>query len=403
MKNIQTPPSVALATVTLALTGCAASGATSSSPLCEQADAHVRECFGVGLDECNQSLAEDLLSQSCAQLEARATAKTDGFCPSFLWWLCGEDPGYECAEAGDPADYPEMTSQQRFEYHWAWVGCTAYGQENMPEISRRPLEVLTEVAAGLRTSALRLGRAFTNSTDELDSGRVKLLHPTGSVAGIELIRPERTGAESCPSDYTGMFAEERLVGLTRLSWAADPRAVDYIPGVALKFFVDGEESINLHTISSLSGTEDRNFFGQAVTNVLEEPESRPMRIVLWLFRRVADDPLRLRLEHMARRSSDGTEVAADAVVAPYQIDLRPTPEVAAMYQRELERDSGLDFREALTAIPSGTALYEVYVSDRDDCSQHLGTLRTTTEIVPSWWGDRRLHFPHAAEEQGFDD
>lgn len=362
---------------------------SSSQALCEQAAAHVDECFGTGLDECNADVAARLLASSCEEIldSLDPTAKADGFCPSFLWWLCGEPSVAQCPSDVPAWEYEPLTSAEKMAFHWERVECTEY--TDIPALTRSTWTTLSNGLRAVATSMFRLGRAFTNETDFLDYGRRKMLHPYGSVAQVEWVAWD--GPATC-GDYTGLFAEDQLAGLARLGWGADPGSAGYIPGMALKFFIEGGESVNLHVIHSLDGDPDApNFFSKTLSNVIPQPSGSVLSGFIRLASYIVDNPLELSVADMAAWTSNGDRVV-DAL-APSVLVFEPTQTAYDWFT------PGIDFRIAFSVFPAGTHLYDV-VAVEGDCRQNLGSLYTTTAMIPSEWGDNRLHFQHQQGNQG---
>lgn len=404
------------------LAACTASEATP----CERAAEHVNACFGVELDQCDDRLASDLLSMSCEQIAMNASpdTKADGsvFCPAFLWWLCGtQEPEVSetsCPGAPDASEYEYLSAAERLDYHWQWVQCTEYGQNGVGE---RPTELWDRAVDQFQAlrAAFGLGEVFDVTTDERED-RSKLFHPYGNVAVAEIVAADPD--ESCHVPYTGLFGQENfdahvnaegertLPVLARLSWGAAPGTPGfyYIPGVALKFFVDGGDSVNVHLISDLNGDpSEPNFFGQSISNVLPRGDG-VFGFVANQLCMFADNPNHLRLDHTARVMSDGTEVPIATALAPHQLVFEPTDAIYAFYQEHGEsddpgpggKDGYRDMRLTVGEIPAGTVLYEIYAyGDPYACREHLGSLRTTTPLVSSQWGDYRLFFQHSREAQ----
>lgn len=361
----------------------------STATLCEQASEHVDHCFGTGLDECTDEIATRLLATDCDGIltSLDPAGKADGFCPSFLWWLCGSVSDPTCPSDYALLDYPQLGSAQQLDVQWRSVLCTEY--DVPPSMTTSTWTVLSNGVRAAATSLFRLERAFTNETDFLDRGRRKLLHPYGSVAQVTWVRAE---VEPTCGDYSGLFAEPSLLGLARMGWGADPAAGGYIPGIAVKFFVEGQDSVNLHLINSLDADPDApNFFAKTLSNVIPEPEGRVIRGFIRLASYVVDNPLELTVDDMAAWTAAGTLVSQP--VSPRVLAFEPTAEAFERY------DIDLDFRDAFASYPVATPLYDAYVVD-GECRQALGTLYTSSRLVASEWGDNRLHFQHQQGGQG---
>lgn len=225
-------------------------------------------------------------------------------------------------------------------------------------------------------SALRLGlleRTFATASDER-APRTKIFHPFGSVAKV---RYEARGGHP----YTGLF-ETGGEGLARLSLATDEKT--YIPGIAMKLFVQGGPSVNVHAIPSFDPQTSRDFFERAPSNEIPPPSNVAIKLFSKLARRIAD-PLRRPVDHLAAVRPDGACVSDP--VAPRRIHFRPA-------EVHFPADSTADFRDLLATIPAGTVIYAVH-AETPEGEVHIGDVRTCSPFVASEWGDRVLHFQHA--------
>jgi hypothetical protein len=376
-----------------------------TSSACEDAAAHINECFGTELTGCTEDLAQQLLGQSCEEIagSVEPARKADGgFCPGWLWWLCGDtiESQFSCESAGSNAGYDTWPAAERMAYHWSWIQCTEYGVDGNPGAVSSGWRLLLNSAQGISTSILSLDRPFTNNTDMLDEGRVKMLHPFGVMAQVVLSPVEPEEGAQCVTGYTGIFEDGPLEGLARLSWGADT-AAGYIPGIAIKFFIDGQSSVNVHLIHGLDPSDEPNFFEVSLTNSLPDPRSTAIRALAAYFGLFADNPLHLRLDHLARTHTDGTLVPSEDHVAPYRLTFEPTAEAQFLYGEALRDDPDVQLAEAFAQFEPGTALYEVNAQATEDgCSQHIGSLSVTTRFIAAAWGDQHLHFQHATEGQG---
>lgn len=379
-----------------------ASCSSSTADPCVEAAAHIDACFGTELMECNESIAEGINSRTCEEIAnaADVEGKADGWCPRYLWWLCGDADGVDCPAAGHRSEYGRYSNVERMNYHWELMACTEYGVGENPPLERSTFDVVADAASGVISTNIRLNRAFTNTTDELDRGRTKLIHPVGSVAQLRLDHNPDPDP-SCNVEYTGLWGEDGIVGLGRLGWGADPRAFGYLPGMAIKFFIEGRDSTNLHSVAGMEGDHDLpNFFHQTPSNVnhVTSAFSGVLHDFLALF---VDQPIRIGLDHSSQYWSDGTRV--ESPHAPWEVAFVPTDEAIAIYDAALEVDPRVDFREVFAAMDIGTPLYHVVVTEEEGaCEQTLGTLSNVTEFRASRWGDRHLYFQHSTEGQGLD-
>ena len=232
-------------------------------------------------------------------------------------------------------------------------------------------------------ASFSLGKSFSTASDEMPAGRIKFLHPFGSVATVEYRADPGTG-------YTGMFAAGSACGLARLSLAGPPTLLGFTPGMAAKLFVDGKPSVNLHVMPSLNGQgQNQDFFAFPFTNVLPDPRGVLFQALKLWFGLFVDNPLRLGLDHFAGQSPDGSRVSAPRT--PYEVQFVAPEGVST------PSDSRRDLRDELGEIPAGTVLFEVFARAEPGAPlQRIGALVTTSRFVASEYGDETLFFQHQA-------
>lgn len=298
---------------------------------------------------------------------------------------------------GDPAgpkslpdDYEAQLAVDKQADLFTWVQATEYcpGETDYSDpdcVDELPtgngtFDLVIEMA---KSVPLRLNNAFTeNEGDEVTEGRVKIFHPFGSVAKVEL--------NVTAGEYTGMLAKgQSVLGVARLSLGGPG---DYLPGMALKLLIDGKPSVNTHTVFSLDGQgENQNFFANAFSHKIPAPTGLATLALAQLFKLVKSDPFSLPIEHFASITPTGDVVSEADVMAPDHLIFQPTANARGL----IEEDSTLDFRAELRKIPSGTVLWTVQaVRSEGDAPQEIGTLKTTSELIASDRGDRQLFFKH---------
>lgn len=271
------------------------------------------------------------------------------------------EPAGEAYEAGSPASKQAAV--------WREARALPYGE--LPRLGSRGVgeSVWDSI------SALRLGlldKTFAQASD-IRPPRTKIFHPFGSVAQV--------GYEARPGHrFTGLFATGGA-GLARLSLATD--AETFIPGIALKLFVAGKPSVNIHAIPSFEPQESKDFFLRAPSNEIPPPTAVAIKLFSKLASRIAD-PLHRPVDHVAAVKPDGSVV--ESPVAPHRIHFRP----AGVH---FPANSTKDFRELLATIPVGTVIYAVH-AETPQGEVHIGDVRLLSPLVASEWGDRVLHFKH---------
>ncbi|OQV17763.1 putative Inhibitor of Bruton tyrosine kinase [Hypsibius exemplaris] len=282
---------------------------------------------------------------------------------------------------------PGMSSLSKQDDIWSKIQATAY-----------PLEALPQGDAGLfsRVRLLRPGFdrvSFEHTSDEMPDGRAKLIHAHGSVAKVEL-----KIKENCY--YSGIFASGGI-GLARLSLALWNHE-HYIPGMAVKIFVEGQPSQNMHVMNALDGQgKNRNFFEHKFSNVLEKPVERPGKLLAGPFRKAIknmpgeekdkpDSELILGLSEQAVVNCHGEAIVGDQISVPFQIIFTPNP------ANGWAADSREDLRIHLARIPQGSLLYNVYARRiPGGPTDHIGELVSRSAFVASQYGDEKLFFQHA--------
>src|SRR5690606_33458375 len=122
-----------------------------------------------------------------------------------------------------------------------------------------------------------LNVTFKELGDTLPEGRRKLIFSVGAVAKAKFIKTNN-------SPYTGILEGSNNM-LIRLSVAREPKVKEitpqsalgnFIPGMSIKFLVDGLPSTNLVALQSTSGQESWNFFKQPLTSQFDISENQDL-------------------------------------------------------------------------------------------------------------------------------
>lgn len=234
-------------------------------------------------------------------------------------------------------------------------------------------------------TALDLKTSFTHSSDEMPGRREKVIHTYGTVAPV-VFEP------SPDSPFSGVFSGAPVPGLARLSLAGPPLIIGYTPGMALKLFVDGKPSVNMHVMNSVNGQGmNWNFFDRDFSNIIPQPKGLMLNLLAIRFALTAKDPTKLSLKDAASVEANGA--VPSSIKTPYQVRFAPI-------KRNVSINSGtaVDFREDISKIPPGTSMYEVFAREYENGPEvKIGTVRTTGEFVASEYGDRELFFRHSSE------
>ncbi|EAR87006.1 peroxidase, putative (macronuclear) [Tetrahymena thermophila SB210] len=226
--------------------------------------------------------------------------------------------------------------------------------------------------------------------DQLPEGRSKKVHSVGSVAKAEFIAEKNF--------YTGFFqgADSLII---RFSLAKEPdythkQSIDahdnFVPGIALKFLIDGQPSANLFAMHGVNGVYSYNFFDLDFNNHIPQPEGLQLKVVADKFSTGTKIVQFLGLRKFSEHTQDGKPVPNPNF--PYMLTFKPYQYVKDFFTPDYTED----YKEILKKIPSGTLLFEVYatLSPTQTCKQKIGDIRTTSEITPSYFGDTELFFQH---------
>jgi hypothetical protein len=285
---------------------------------------------------------------------------------STVSWFWGARPTTDIAAPAYQAGAPQAKQAAL----WREVSAVPYGE--LPALGSHGVgETFWDTVQALRKKVLE--RAFSDTAD-VRVERTKLFHPFGSVAEVSYEPVAGT-------PYTGLYATGGA-GLARLSLATDADA--YVPGIALKLFVAGRPSLNVHAIPSFDPQSSADFFERAPSNQIPEPSAFAIKLFMKVAAKVAN-PLRRPVEHLARVQADGTAVASP--VSPVRLFFRPA-------DVHFPANSKRDFRDLLASVPVGTVIYHVYGVSAAGVEAHIGDVRTRSPFVASSYGDRVLSFDH---------
>lgn len=287
-----------------------------------------------------------------------------------------------------------LTACQKADFMWnEKIMSTVYG--DLPALTAPGIGDLFKLAQTSFTI-----RSLTNDGDELDVGRRKLVHAWGAEARFRFVSSKTT------SGYTGIYESGADCVIGRLSMATKPTKTTAVPGLALKFFISGHESVNLQIMNSTDGQKNHNFFEMPFSNIIPPPDSFVKRLTQKFFRKAAvafgakdPDPTHLTVEHLAKIQIDGTAVVAPK--SPFRLIFKPTMAASALMKNATV---DTDFRTNLARYPVGQAMYDIYALDEGESSDDLpaskliGQLIPTTPIVASSYGDEKLHFQHNMEK-----
>ncbi len=227
-----------------------------------------------------------------------------------------------------------------------------------------------------------MGVTVDRQSDFMPEGRVKTLHAQGVVASVRFV-----GAEGHP--YTGLFkgAEHAIA---RFSLGAKPSKGAFVPGIAVKFLIDGKPSRNFVAMYSLDGQPSFNFFENEFSNIVPPIKGALLRIAGKVIELVTDFANKTRIDQLANMNADGTAVPVSRAVAPEQLIL--VPNAALRFGSEEH-----EFRDDLLNLANGTKLYDVYAVEGQG-RRYLGYLQLTSPVRASAFSENKLFFKHTRFE-----
>lgn len=273
-----------------------------------------------------------------------------------------------------PSDYETRSGNEKRNLIWEKIENTKYDLQTLPTFYD------SKDLWGYLKAFLSLPKAFNNKGDFLNPNRVKFIHSVGSVGLVRFIPIK-------DSPYTGLL-KTPSIGLVRMSTAAPPSNDSFMPGAAIKFFIDGKSSVNMHLMPSLEGQgPNHNYFASNISNHLEKPKSIALK-GLALYFRIVRNPLFLPIDQLGRMESNGTMEINP--VSPDIVIFKPSQDVKDL----IPANTSNDFRVDLNKIPKGVKLWDVYSSDlKSNHETLIGSLFLESDLIPSLAGDR-LYFRH---------
>jgi hypothetical protein len=316
--------------------------------------------------------------------------------------------------AGQTLKYAQLTGREKRDYLFdCGIRPTAYENGAKPDVMSGLLQFSRSALQSIADHLL--STTLTHVSDEFEEPKLKLFHTYGATAKIQF-SPEAN------TPYTGIFSETAH-GLARFSYAGPVAGVGVVPGLGLKFPIDGDHpSENLVVMRKLDrqqpwwrffSTHSHNsVFQNAFTNILPSPRftNLIMRAVQSRFETVVQTGKGLHqpADNLAAVQTSGRPVAAGNIVAPYRLIFRPTAQVTA------SSDPTIDFRDDLAQnVKTGTPIYEIFalteaqelelngkglkeIEELLPHGQKIGTITTESEFVASRYGDYRLFLRHNA-------
>lgn len=232
--------------------------------------------------------------------------------------------------------------------------------------------------------------AFDIGGDTMPEGRVKAIHPVGTVCKIDFSVDEG-------SPYTGLLGPGTSQGFVRMGPGNAPmtNVSGVQPGLGIKLLRSGARSGNFVAMVSLDTLPDNsyNFFEAPFTNHFPTPFPAGALPVMEKFSQASTCPLKVGLSDMTKLDAYGAEAATN--VFPFKLELR------AVYQLKNEPMTEGELLDKLTDIPVGVPLFEVYAyeSPTSAAPQKIGEVAPNEACVKSGYGDSSFHVRHQRVEE----
>ncbi|XP_055331025.1 uncharacterized protein LOC129583293 [Paramacrobiotus metropolitanus] len=306
----------------------------------------------------------------------------------------GKKPQYDAL----PDNFESLTAAKKLDLVWNNVQKGVYSMNSLPQMDPSSTLQLPKVF-----DPEYLKHAFLHHGEEMLPGRQKLIHSFGSVAKVELvITPEAS------LKYSGIF-QSGGNGIARLSLAApanDLPGFDYTPGMALKFYRDGQESANIIAMFSVDGQgKDFNFFAKNFSNFIPNGKSAFQLQLGPKFEAAIplleagpkgcarpEDATKLPQYEQAAFDSRGGAPAINTVRAPYTLKFVPNPKMA------WPGSDHTDLRKQLAKIPENSTLYTIVsIPEKGGNEETLGSIVTKSKFVPSHYADTKMYFRHHSQ------
>jgi len=218
----------------------------------------------------------------------------------------------------------------------------------------------------------------------------KLIHTVGTVGKTEFIS---TGDHA----YTGVFKGCKNV-LLRPSIAhvqdtskttAEGGHDNFVPGFSIKFLRDGTTSANIQAMYALDGQKSWNFFKNDFSNHVGATESFALKLLSLKFSYATNYIQTIGLSDLAVVDCNGQRDFSPKY--PFVLIFKPNDSLRAKFPDHYEKD----YLDQLKSVEVGVEMYDVYALDQPESKpQKIGTLKTTSKMVSSHWGDESLFFRH---------
>jgi hypothetical protein len=281
-----------------------------------------------------------------------------------------------------PSDYEAKTAEAKLEILLGHVTATEGSQGRYPN----PFGYLRFLFQD------DLSPTCDHFSDLIPYDHEKRIHSVGQVAAMQF---ESNGEH----EYTGVF-QGSPYALVRLSLAAKPsERAGTTPGLAVKFLRSGMPSANFVAMHSLEAQASGNFFEKDFTNHLNSADGAVKQYIASKFAEVSAPPEAVGLSDIAAYTVDGDQV--DQPIFPFEIMLVPNVDLQTQFVNAPATEQG--FEDIMLSIPAETNLYDVLARASPTAPKKvIGTMKITTKLMYSSFGDDDLFFRHQRMEDDFE-
>ena len=243
------------------------------------------------------------------------------------------------------------------------------------------LELMTDFLRTTVNTSFFKG-AWENDGDLMVNGRAKIIHRYASTATF-------TFQPTTPAAATGLLSAP-AIGIVRIGPAIAPTSTAYVPGMGIKFFVDGQPSVNMVAMPSVDGQgRDRNTFALTYGTTIPTPMGLAQKVLEGLFAKAAGhgNTGRVGPGPLAAINRDGSDVDPSSITRIDEVLFEPTPESSRLIPSDSKQDNRTDLARR---VPAGTKLFNVYIKPG---RRYVGDIVTDSPFSSSRVGDR-LFFKH---------
>lgn len=274
-----------------------------------------------------------------------------------------------------PEDYQNMSAMEKQSQQWDLISKSAYDKLPVKGVSFGDVLKLFQVNY-LKTS-------ISHTSDEMPQSRRRIIHTYGSCAMVTFVPAEET-------PYTGLF-NSTVPGIIRAS-VVTYDVNNLMPGIALKFYIDGHASLNVVALHSIDGQgKDYNFFANPFSNIIPPSKSAFMRSVLNFFTKAAKlftadgSAMKVSLSPLGKVDVSGAVV--DSPASPERVYFYPSEFVMQ------DSSDNRDFRIKLGELSEGVKLFDVF-AETESGLLLIGKVNLESKFTASVYGDNRIFFQH---------